>query len=83
MCCFVSCLVHAPLGCSGALLRRLTLREVVQDMDEVPMAQERPAQDDHAITPVTPSPGFDLDSYISNYAGRCGAHIPTRALPSC
>ena len=81
--CFVSGLVQAALGCTFALLRRLTRREVAQDMDEVPMAQERPAQDDHAITPVTPSPGFDLDSYISNYAGRCGARVPTRALPPC
>jgi len=42
-------------------------------MDESAPAPERKAPDDKAITEVTPSPNFELESYISNYSGRTKA----------
>ena len=41
-----------------------------QEMDDAP-AVERKAPDDRIIIEVKPSPNFDLESYISNYSGRC------------
>jgi len=38
-------------------------------------ATERRAPEDRIITEVKPSPNFDLESYISNYTGRCVAHL--------
>ena len=38
-------------------------------MDETP-AVERNKPEDRNMAGVTPSPGFDLESYISNYSGR-------------
>ena len=40
-------------------------------MDETAPAMERTTPEDRIVTEVTPSPGFDLESYISNYSGRC------------
>jgi hypothetical protein len=38
-------------------------------MDETP-AVERNKPEDRNMAGVAPSPGFDLESYISNYSGR-------------
>jgi hypothetical protein len=37
-------------------------------MDETPAERNKP--EDRNMAGVTPSPGFDLESYISNYTGR-------------
>ncbi len=52
----------------------------MQDMDEPAPAPERKAPDDKAITEVTPSPNFELESYISNYSGRCDLRACCAAL---
>jgi len=38
-------------------------------------ATERRAPEDRIITEVNPSTNFDLENYISNYSGRCVAHL--------
>jgi hypothetical protein len=40
-------------------------------MDESAPAPERKTPEDTTIAKVTPSPNFELESYISNYSGRC------------
>jgi len=40
-------------------------------MDESAPAPARKTPEDSAIAKVTPSPNFELESYISNYSGRC------------
>jgi len=42
------------------------------EMDEAPVV-ERTTPENRIITEVTPSPSFDLESYISNYSGRTKA----------